>query len=72
VRPETCLSVALIVLAVQSAFSGRSKRPDAVHMDPPPLAPGLFLLIWWVLLAIIVFGVPILGAWGFALGFNVY
>ena len=68
--PQGCLSVALICLAAQSVFPGRSKCPGAVHMEQPPLAPGLFLLVWSVMLAIIVFGVPILGAWGFALWFN--
>jgi len=66
--PQICLSLALIVLAVQSAFPGWSKCPDANRMDPPRLAPGLFLLIWSVLLAIVVFGVPILGAWDFRCG----
>jgi hypothetical protein len=68
--PEVGLSAALIVLAVQGAFFGGRKCFDTALVYESPLAPGLFLLIWSALLAIIVFGVPILGAWGFALWFN--
>jgi hypothetical protein len=68
---QVCLSAVLIVLAVQSAIFRWSKCDNDIPMAPPQLAPGLFVLIWLVLLAIIIAGVPILGAWGFALGFNV-
>ena len=69
--PEICLSIALLILAMQIALFRRSKAPNVDRLDPLPLAPGLFLLVWTVLIALIVFGIPILGAWGFALGFNV-
>jgi hypothetical protein len=62
-----CLSLALIILAVQGMFSGWSKRPDAVATARSRLAPMLFLLVWSVMLTIVVCGAPILGAWGFAL-----
>ena len=68
--PVGCLPLALICLAVQSVSSGWSNCSSPASMERPRLAPGLFLLVWSVLVAIIVFGVPILGAWGFALGFN--
>jgi len=48
-------------------FSGRSRRADATPMGRPRLALGLFLVTWPALLTIVVCGVPILGAWGFAL-----
>ena len=68
--PHGCLSLALISLAVQSMFSGRRNAPTSLRLSRPRLAPGLFLLIWLALLTIVVFGVPILAAWGFALWFH--
>ncbi|MEN6557464.1 MAG: hypothetical protein ABFC54_04715 [Thermoguttaceae bacterium] len=65
--PVTCLCLALGILAVQCALS----RNVAAQTEPPPLSPALFLLVGASLLAILVFGIPILGAWGFALCFNV-
>ena len=67
--PHGCLSLAIIVLAVQSMFSARSKCSDAATVGWPRLAPGLYLLTWFSLLTIVVFGVPILAAWGFVLWF---
>jgi hypothetical protein len=68
--PLGCLSLAVIFLAVQSIFFRKSKCVGVAPIYRPRLAPGLFLLTWSVLLAIVVFGVPILAAWGFALWFN--
>ncbi|MEN6407649.1 MAG: hypothetical protein ABFC77_14410 [Thermoguttaceae bacterium] len=65
--PEACLCLALGILAVQCARS----RNVAAQTEPPPLSPVIFLLVGAALLAILVLGVPILGAWGFALCFNV-
>jgi hypothetical protein len=68
--PEGCLSLALMLLAVQSVFSKRPNDAGATSIAPSRLAPGLFLLNWSMLLAIVLFAAPILGAWGFALCLN--
>jgi hypothetical protein len=68
--PQTCLSVALIVLVMQITFSGDRKCFDATLEPRPRLAPGLFWLIWLVLLAIVVSLVLVFDAWGFALWFK--
>ena len=68
--PEGCLSLAIMLLAVESIFSGRPKDAGATSIPPSRLAPGLFLLNWSMLLAIVLFAAPILGAWGFALCLN--
>ena len=68
--PDGFLSLALMFLAVQSILSKRPKDTAAASSDPPRLAPGLFLVNWFALLAIVVFAAPILGAWGFAFWFN--
>jgi hypothetical protein len=68
--PEACLSLVLVFLALQSVFSRRPQSPEVAAGDPPGLAPGLFLVNWFALLAIVVFAAPILGTWGFAYWFN--
>jgi hypothetical protein len=68
--PEACLSLVLVFLAIQSVSSRRPQIPEAAANDPPGLAPGLFLVNWFALLAIVVFAAPILGTWGFAYWFN--
>jgi hypothetical protein len=68
--PEMCLSLAIAILAVESVFLRRSNDAGPAPSTPLWLAPGLFLLNWFVLLTIVVFAAPILGAWGFALWFR--
>jgi len=48
--PQGYLSLALIFLAVESVFSGRSECAGTAPAERPRLAPGLFLLIWSALL----------------------
>ena len=55
-EPMGALSLALILLAAQGVFSGRSKRRDAVSTQPAGLRPGLFLLVWTGLLMIVLCG----------------
>jgi hypothetical protein len=64
---EGCLSFAVIVLAIQSVYYGRSNSPAAAVPDQPRLSIGLFSLLWFALLIIVLSAVPILAAWGFAL-----
>ena len=59
------LYLALVILAVQSAFSKR--LAEANPMGRPRLAIGLFSLIWLALVILVAAAVPILAAWGFAL-----
>ena len=59
------LSLALVIVALQSVFSPRS--PEATTIDRPRLAIGLFSLLWVTLMIVVVSAVPILAAWGFAL-----
>jgi hypothetical protein len=66
IMPEGALPLALLCLAVESEVSARQKPSPATVMDRPRLAPGLFVLIWAVLLVIVLAAAPILGAWGFA------
>jgi hypothetical protein len=68
--PVPCLSLVLAFLALQSVSSRQPQDVEAAGNDPPRLAPGLFLVNWFALLAIVVFAAPILGAWGFAYWFN--
>jgi hypothetical protein len=68
--PSGSLALALFCLALQSAFSGWPKRPGSVPIGQPRLAPEPFLLTSFVLLAIFIFAMPILAAWGFALWFR--
>jgi hypothetical protein len=68
--PDGFLSLALMFLAVQSFLSKRPNDTVAASRAPPRLAPGLFLVNWFALLAIVVFAAPILGVWGFAFWFN--
>ena len=49
-EPMGALSLALVLLAVQGVFSGRSKHRDAVTAQPAGLRPGLFLLVWTALI----------------------
>jgi hypothetical protein len=69
-NPVGTLSLALWILALQGVFSRAPKRANNASIDRPRLAPGLFLLVWSALLVIVIFGVPILAAWGFALCFR--
>jgi hypothetical protein len=64
--PVACLSLALVMLTVQTAFRGWSKRSAVLATFQPRLTPALFLLTWLVLLIIIVCSAPILGSWCFA------
>jgi hypothetical protein len=64
--PENCLTIALVLVAVASVSSGWFRRSDATAVQPPRLAPGLFLVVWSGLLTIIVCSAPLLGAWGLA------
>lgn len=72
--PPGYLSLALILLAARRVVTGWRKRSDAAPTnaaptDPPRLAPALFSVVASALLAIVVFGVPILATWGFSLWF---
>jgi hypothetical protein len=64
--PTGCLSLALILLVLHVAFSGRLKRTDALAMEQPRLSPGIFLIVWFSALTIIVCSAPILASWHFA------
>lgn len=66
-EPMGALSLALILLAAQGVFSGRSKHRDAVAAQPAELRPGLFLLVWTALLMIVLCTAPVFAAWGFGL-----
>jgi hypothetical protein len=69
--PLYCLSLAVVLLAVQGVAPRWSRVADAAAAAQPRLAPGLFLLIWCVILIIIACSAPILAAWGFALRLGV-
>jgi hypothetical protein len=64
--PMNCLTIALVLVAVVSVFSACFRRSDSTAVQPPRLAPGLFLLVWSTLCTIVVCSAPILGAWGLA------
>ena len=53
-NPTASLSLVLVLVTVQVAFSRRSKPSDSVATERPRLTPGLFLIVWTSLLLIIV------------------
>lgn len=69
-QPETCFTLAIIILAVQSLRWRPEQLSPSGHGTRPALSPGLFLLAWAALLIITISAVPIFGAWGFAAWFH--
>jgi hypothetical protein len=65
--PSGSLWVAMLLLAVQAVLSAWRNRREPFVAEPLRLSPGLFLLLWVALLAVIVCSAPIFAAWGLAL-----
>lgn len=64
--PTVCLSLALLLLVVHVTFSKRSIPPYVVGTERPRLSPGIFLIVWFSALTIVLCSVPTFAAWHFA------
>jgi len=66
-RPTiVCLCLALVLLAVHVALFKKSKRTDALALAQPRLTPGIFVIVWFSALTIVLCSAPILASWHFA------
>jgi hypothetical protein len=62
--PGISFSIILVLLASQIAIARCwKKQPETLAFEPPRLSPGLFALVWFTVVLIVLCSAPIFGIW---------